>query len=164
MRAITRFRIHASREKREARAYHADVDRALDVLGAENGRIQGSVRDLRRRWDALLDELHPAPAPPSRWGSLLRRLGLDTRTRAADAGSVSLFDELPFGAEWIALEYKGGTEVTERGIESVSPAECLRSRVADALDDAYAALLPHEAARQAELRRRFFSQGCGSRD
>lgn len=156
MPATSAFRIRGSPEEREARAHHADVDRALDVLGAEGGRVVGSARDLRRRWDALLDELHPPP-PVAPWNHLLHRIGRGRRTRAADTGLAALFDRLPFGVEWIALECGGGEALTERGIRRLSAEECLRSRVADALDDAYAVLLPHEAARRAELRRRFFA-------
>lgn len=159
MPATSNFRICGSPEEREARVHHADVDRALDVLGAEGGCIGGSIRDLRRRWDALLDELHPAPAPPSPWDRLLHRLGMDRRARAADAGVASLFGQLPVGVDGYTLQYLGGTAITERGTRRVSPEECLRSRLADALDDAYAVLLPHEAARRAELRRRFFALG-----
>ena len=152
------FRIYRSDEDRRARAGEADVDRAMEVLGVEVGAekacIPGGVRDLRRRLDALLDDLLP---PASRLGlrdRLLRWTGLTLRARAADAALVTLFNEPSPDPRCLALCSMGGIRASG---ERVSPDEAMRGRIADALDDAYCVMLPHEAARRAELRRAFWA-------
>lgn len=151
------LRIYGFWQERLAREGQADVDRAIDVLGAEGGRIFGDVRDLRRRWDALLDELHPPPPPPTCWSRWLRRMGLGVRARAADAGLAALFHDIPVGVRAIGVQCGPSVAGAAPGAAARSPDECLRSRIAWALDDAYCVLLPHEAARRAELRRCFWA-------
>lgn len=148
--AMGGFRIYGSWEERLAREGHADVDRAIEVLGSEGGRISGNPRDLRRRWDVLLDELYPPPTPPTRREDWLRRLGFGARARAADAGLAALFGAMPVGVQQIGTQCGASAA-------GMSPEECMRSRIAEALDDAYCVLLPHEAGRRAELRRRFWA-------
>jgi len=142
------FRIHRSDEDRRARAEEADVDRAMEAC------IPGGVRDLRRRLDALLDDLLPPASRPGLGERLLRRAGLAARARAADMAMATLLGGCPPGTRLIAVYFGGGVRAPG---ERVSPEEALRGRIADALDDAYCVMLPHEAARRAELHRAFWS-------
>ena len=152
------LRIHRSDEERLARAAQADVDRALEVLGAEadaaEARISGSVQDLRRRLDALLDDLLPPAAPPGPGGRLLRWMGLSVRARAADTALATLFQGVPPGTRHIAMCFGEGVHAFNG---RVSPEQNVREHVADALDDAYCMLLPHEVARRAALHRSFWA-------
>lgn len=152
------FRIHRSDENRRARAEEADVDRAMEMLGVEVGAetacIPADVRGLRRRLDALLDDLLP-PASRSGLGErLLRWTGLTLRARAADAALVALFHGDSPDPHCVALCSHGGVRALR---ERVSPEETMRGLIADALDDAYCIMLPHEAARRAELHRAFWA-------
>ena len=154
------FRIHNSEEERLARPSHTDVDRALEVLGAEadakEARISGSVQDLRRRLDALLDDLLPPASLPGPARRLLRWMGLGTRARAADAALVTLLIEgCPPGTRHVAVCF--GESVHASG-KCTSPGQAMREHIADALDDAYCVMLPHEAARRAELHRAFWAE------
>ena len=152
------LRIHRSEEERLARTAQADVDRALEVLGAKadaaEARICGSVQDLRRRLDALLDDLLPPVAPLGPRERLLRWMGLGTRAKAADAALATLFHGAPPGTRHIAVCFGGGVHASSG---RVSPEQDMREHVADALDDAYCVLLPHEAARRAALHRSFWA-------
>ena len=155
-------RIHRSDEERLARRAQADVDRALEVLGAEvdigEARISGSVQDLRRRMDALLDDLLPPASLPGAPGRLLRWTGLTTRAKAADAAMATLFHGAPPGTRHIAVCFGGGVYASGGRI---SPRQSMREHVANALDNAYCVMLPHEAARRAELHRAFWSSQHG---
>ena len=152
------FRIHRSDEDRRARAQEADVDRAMQVLGVEVGAeeacVPGGVRDLRRRLDALLDDLLPPASRPGLGGRLLHRAGLAARARAADTALATLLGGCPPGTRLIGICFGGGVRAPD---ERVPPEEALRGRIADALDDAYCVMLPHEAARRAELHRAFWA-------
>ena len=152
------FRIHGSDEERVARSAQADVDRAVEVLGAEadtaEARISGSVQDLRRRMDALLDDLLPPASLPGQRERLLRWMGLSTRAKAADAAMATLFQRVTPGTRHVAMCFKGGVHAFSG---RVSPEQAMREHMADALDDAYCVLLPHEAARRTELHRAFWA-------
>jgi hypothetical protein len=151
-------RIHRSDEDRRTRAEEADVDRAMEVLGvmvsAEEACIPGGVRDLRRRLDALLDDLLPPASRPGLGERLLRRAGLAARARAADMAMATLLGGRPPETRLIAVCFGGGVRAPG---ERVSPKQTLRGRIADALDDAYCVMLPHEATRRAELHRAFWA-------
>ena len=152
------FRIHRSGEDRRARAEEADVDRAMEMLGVEVGAetacILADVRSLRRRLDALLDDLLPPVSRPGLGKRLLRWTGLTLRARAADAALVALFHGASPDPRCLALCSIGCVRALG---ERVSPEEAMRGRIADALDDAYCMMLPHEAARRAELHRAFWA-------
>ena len=156
------FRIRNSEEERLARPAQADVDRALEVLGAEadakEARISGSVQDLRRRLDALLDDLLPPASLPGPRERLLRWMGLSTRAKAADAALATLFQGVTPGTRHIAMCFGGGIHAFSG---RVSPEQDMREHVADALDDAYCMLLPHEATGRAELHRAFWARARG---
>ena len=130
------------------------MDRALEVLGvkigAGEGCISGCVQDLRRGLEALLDKLLPPAARPGLSERVLRWVGLTVRARAANAALVALFHERSPSPHCVALCATGGTHASS---EQVSPEEAMRGCIADALDDAYCMMLPHEAARRAELHR-----------
>ena len=152
-------RIHRSDEDRRARAWDADVDRAMEVLGVEVGAeeariVVGTVQDLRRKLDALLDDLLPPVARPSVRERLLHWAGLAARARATDAALFVLFGERSPEPRCIALSSAGGVHASG---EQVSPEESMRGLIANALDDAYCVMLPHEAARRAELHRAFWA-------
>lgn len=153
------FRIHRSDEDRRALAEEAEVDRAMEVLGVEVGAeeayIPGGVRDLRRRLDVFLDDLLPPASRPGLGERLLRRAGLAARARAADVAMATLLGGCPPEIRVIAVYFGGGVRASG---ERVSPKETLRGCIADALDDSYCVMLPHEAARRAELRRTFWAQ------
>lgn len=137
------LRIRRSLEEIRSRQMQADVDRAIEILGAENGSISGTVRDLRKRIDALLDELFP---DANSWRRALRWMGLTKRTKAADTAiSTLLLQQSAVGASFVEI--------------STEEADFLRPLIADALDDAYCVLFPHEAAGRAE-RERSFSTSC----
>ena len=148
------FRIHRSDENRHARAQETDVDRAMEALGVEVGAeeacIPGGVRDLRRRLDAPLDDLLPPASRPSMGERLLRRAGVAARARAADMALATLLGEWPLGTRLVAVCFGAGVHAPD---ERVPPEEALRGRIADA----YCVLLPHEAARRAELHRAFWT-------
>ena len=151
------FRIHRSDEERVARSGQADVSRAMEVLGAEAGaeeaRIQGGIQEIRRRLDTVLDDLLPAARPGlAEW--LRHWAGLGRRARAADAALATLLHEIPPGTRHVAVRV--GASVRASG-ERVTPGQVMREHVAAALDDACCVLLPHEAARRAELHRAFWA-------
>ena len=152
------FRIHRSDEVRVARSGQADVGRAMEVFGAEAGaeeaRIQGGIQEIRRRLDTVLDDLLPPAARPGLAEWLLHWAGLGLRARAADAALATLLHEIPPGTRHVAICV--GASVRASG-ERVTPGQVMREHVAAALDDAYCVLLPHEAARRAELHRAFWA-------
>lgn len=124
----------------------AAVNRAVEVLGVAGGCVGGTVPDLRRRMDAALDELFPPSRPLTRREWWARRLGVGARARAADAALETLFGgEPPLGARGIGVRF-GASE------------ECTRYHVARALESAYRALRPHEAARHDEVRHRIWAE------
>lgn len=153
------FRIHRSDEERVARSVQADVDRTVEVLGAEadteGARISGSIQDLRRRLDALLDDLLPPASLPGPGKRLLRWMGLGTRAKAADAALATLLHGAPPGTRHITVCF--GQGVHSSG-ERTPSEQAMREHVANALDDAYCVMLPHEAARRAELHRAFWAE------
>lgn len=152
------FRIHCSYEDRCARVRHADVDRALEALGAEvsaeQACISGDVRSLRRRLDDLLDDLLPPAYRPGIGTRLLRWAGFTARARAADAALAALFGECSPQARHLCLRFVSDVQAPS---QRSSPDASMRGHIADALDDAYCVMLPHEAARRAELHRAFWA-------
>lgn len=123
----------------------AAVDRAVELLGAAGGCVGGTVPDLRRRMDAVLDELFPPSCPPTRRERWSRRLGVGARARAADAALEDLLGgELPFGARAVGVRFGASKE-------------CTRYHVAGVLESVHRALRPHEAARHDEIRRRIWA-------
>ena len=82
-------------------------------------------------------------------------MGFGTRTRTADAALATLFHGTPPGTRHIAIFF--GESVRASG-EHTPSEQAMREHVADALDDAYCVLLPHEAARRAELHRAFWAK------
>lgn len=150
-------RVYRSWADREAREGQADVDRAVETLGVVDGRICGTIPDLRRRWDALLDDLHPPPRPLDRRRRWLRRLGFGTRARAADNGLAHLLGEVPVGAGMLVIRVWQGAGDVASGVFPRSPLDGIRGLIADALDAAYCELLPQEAVRRAHERARFWA-------
>lgn len=153
------FRIHRSDKERGARQAQADVDRALEVLGTEadagEACISGSVQDLRRRLDALLDDLLPPASLRGPGGRLLRWMGLGMHAKAADAALATLLHRAPPETRHITICFGEGVHASGKR----TPSErAMREHVADALDDAYCLLLPHKAARRAELHRAFWAE------
>lgn len=150
------FRIHRSDDDRRARAEDADVDRGMEVLGAEvsteKACISGRVDDLRRRLGILLDDLLPPTARPALWKRLLRWPGATVRAKAVDAAFVALFQEHSPGSRHIFLCCMGGTRMSG---DQILPEEAMREVIARALDDAYCVLLPYEAKHRAEQHRTF---------
>ena len=128
------------------RGAQADVDRAMEMLGIEltddEARIGGSVHEVRRRLDALLDDLFPLPRPRSRLARLLHRMGFTPRARAADAALDALLRSPAPGVKGMMLRILGGWSVAGR----VSPEEAARNHIVIALQDAYDVLAPYEPA------------------
>ena len=129
------------------------------MLGAEadaaEARISGSIQDLRRRLDALFDDLLPPAVLPGPGERLLRWIGFGRRAKAADAALATLLHGgCPPGTRHVAVCFGGGIHAFG---ERVSSEQAMREHVADALDDAYCMMLPHEAARRAELHRAFWA-------
>ena len=101
-----------------------DVYEAIASLLNEHGVIRGTVPELRRRMESLLERLKPQLAGRSRW---LYWTGLTRRSRAADAALAELFGSIPPGTKYMFVTYSGGD---------------LRKTMRRALDSAYRVLDP----------------------
>ena len=151
------FRLYPPGCDSRARGEQFDVDRAIEVLcielaGESNGTT-GTVRDVRRRMDVLLNDLFPPISQTHLHERLSDFLGFSVRARAVDAAVATLLRDCPPGTRTILPFYLTGNDLPDvrRSLEQE-----IRAHVADALDDAYCVMLPYEASRRSKLQLAFW--------